>query len=193
MAASACSTLKAMRTFAPPALGKTTQRLAARQILFSGFGGRKGPSSMGKISIAGVLRLRATSAVSRDTSVRRSAQDDVFVGILKKNILNKLEPMGTASWARSRQIYPSSIFLLANGKYLKLSLTSGGWRRSNEGHARLTALAAEERSSFPLAHPFFEASLSFWFYPAQSSLPTSILGHDTPCPERVGRPTKSVT
>jgi predicted GIY-YIG superfamily endonuclease len=49
------------------------------QTLFSGFGYRKGPSSMGKISTAGVLRLRATSAVSRDKFVRRSAQDDDFV------------------------------------------------------------------------------------------------------------------
>jgi hypothetical protein len=49
---------------------------------------------MGKLSTAGVLRLRATSAVSRDKSVRRSAQDDVFVGILTKNILNKLALMG---------------------------------------------------------------------------------------------------
>jgi hypothetical protein len=76
---------------------------------------------MGKISTAGVLRLRAKSAVSRDKSVRRSAQDDgvvggleirlvgcrkhekiekvtgsqddVFVGILKKNIPNKLALM----------------------------------------------------------------------------------------------------
>ena len=38
---------------------------------------------MGKLSTAGVLRLRATSAVSRDESVRRSAQDDGFVGGLK--------------------------------------------------------------------------------------------------------------
>jgi hypothetical protein len=59
-----------------------------------GLGRSKAPSSMGKISSAGVLRLRATSAVSRDKSVRRSAQDDVFVGILKKNILNKLALMG---------------------------------------------------------------------------------------------------
>jgi len=29
-------------------------------ILFSGFGGRKAPNSMGKISTLGVLRLRAT-------------------------------------------------------------------------------------------------------------------------------------
>jgi hypothetical protein len=53
------------------------------KIVFSGFGGRKGPSSMGKISNAEVLRLRATSAVSRDKSVRRSAQDDGFVGGLE--------------------------------------------------------------------------------------------------------------
>jgi hypothetical protein len=50
-----------------------------RQILFLGFDGRKGLSTMGKVSTAGVLRLRATSAVSRDTAVRRSAQDDDFV------------------------------------------------------------------------------------------------------------------
>jgi hypothetical protein len=62
----------------------------SQQNLFSGFGGRKAPSSMGKISTAGVLRLRATSAVSHDKSVRRSAQDDGFVGVLRKNILNKL-------------------------------------------------------------------------------------------------------
>jgi hypothetical protein len=46
-----------------------------------GFGGRKAPSSMGKLGIVEVLRLRATSAVSRDPSVRRSAQDDDFVGV----------------------------------------------------------------------------------------------------------------
>jgi len=33
------------------------------------------------ISTAEVLRLRATSTVSRDKSVRRSAQDDDFVGV----------------------------------------------------------------------------------------------------------------
>ena len=46
-----------------------------------GFGGRKAPSSMGKISTAEVLRLRATSTVSRNQSVRRSAQDDDSVGV----------------------------------------------------------------------------------------------------------------
>jgi hypothetical protein len=60
-----------------------------RRNLFSGFGGRKGPSSMGTISTAEVLRLRATSAVSRDESVRRFAQDDDSVGVLKKNIPTK--------------------------------------------------------------------------------------------------------
>ena len=49
--------------------------------LVVGFGGRKAPSSMGKISAAEVLRLRATSTVSRNQSVRRSAQDDDSVGV----------------------------------------------------------------------------------------------------------------
>jgi hypothetical protein len=35
---------------------------------------------MGKISTVGVHRLRATRAVARDKSVRRSAQDDDFGG-----------------------------------------------------------------------------------------------------------------
>jgi hypothetical protein len=38
---------------------------------------------MGKLSSAEVLRLRATSAVSPDPSVRRSAQDDDFAGVSK--------------------------------------------------------------------------------------------------------------
>jgi hypothetical protein len=50
--------------------------------LLSGFGGRKAPGGMGKISTAVVLRLRATRAVSRDQSVRRCAQDDDSVGEL---------------------------------------------------------------------------------------------------------------
>src|SRR5580658_2329060 len=66
----------------------------SQQILLSGFGGRKAPSRMGKISTAEVLRLRATSAVSRDKSVRRSAQDDDSVGVSTKNIPNKLALMG---------------------------------------------------------------------------------------------------
>jgi hypothetical protein len=49
---------------------------------------------MGKLSTAEVLRLRATSAVSGNKSVGRSAQDDDFVGILTKNILPKLALMG---------------------------------------------------------------------------------------------------
>jgi hypothetical protein len=43
------------------------------------FGGWKTPSSIGEISPSGVLRLRATIAVSCRKSVRRSAQDDDFV------------------------------------------------------------------------------------------------------------------
>jgi hypothetical protein len=41
-------------------------------------------AALGKISIAGVLRLRATSAASSDRYVMRSAQDDGFVGGLTK-------------------------------------------------------------------------------------------------------------
>jgi hypothetical protein len=51
--------------------------------------GRKAPKSICKEGSPGfprlrsgqALRLRATSAVSRDPSVRRSAQDDDFVGV----------------------------------------------------------------------------------------------------------------
>ena len=53
----------------------------------AGFGGGKGTNGMGRTSSPGVLRLRAPSAVSCDEPVRRFAQDDDFVGVLKKNIL----------------------------------------------------------------------------------------------------------
>jgi hypothetical protein len=46
------------------------------------------------MSTAEVLRLRATSTVSNDKSVRRSAQDDDSGGILAKNIPNKLALIG---------------------------------------------------------------------------------------------------
>jgi hypothetical protein len=52
----------------------------------AGFGGGKGTNGMGRTSSPGVLRLRAPSAVSCDESVRRFAQDDDFVGVLKKKI-----------------------------------------------------------------------------------------------------------
>jgi hypothetical protein len=38
--------------------------------------------------------------VSRDKSARRSAQDDDFVGVLKKNIPNKLALMGRSPFER---------------------------------------------------------------------------------------------
>ena len=74
-----------------------TIKCLPRKVLFSCFGGRKRSYSMGKISTPGVLRLRASSAVSHDKSVTRSAQDDDFVGILKKNIPNRLVLMGRSS------------------------------------------------------------------------------------------------
>ena len=61
--------------------------------MLAGPGGQKAPSNMGKLSTPEVLRLRATSAVSPDKSVRRSAQDDVFAGVYKKHIENKLALM----------------------------------------------------------------------------------------------------
>jgi hypothetical protein len=69
-------------------------KCVAQQILFAGFGGRKGTTSNVKISSAGVLRLHAPGAVSHDKSVGRSAQDDDFVGSLTKNILNELALIG---------------------------------------------------------------------------------------------------
>jgi hypothetical protein len=45
--------------------------------------------------------------VSRDKSVRISAQDDVFVGVLKKNIQNKLALMELLPGLRSaRSVVP---------------------------------------------------------------------------------------
>src|SRR5580704_10071698 len=64
----------------------------------SGFGGRKAPSRMGKISTAEVLRLRATSAVSRDKSERRSAQDDDSVGCIDEKHPKQVSAYGTPLW-----------------------------------------------------------------------------------------------
>ena len=60
---------------------------------------------MGKISIVGVLRLRAKSAVSRDRSVRRCAQDDDFVGVLTNKHPKQVSAYGTASWANFSRPY----------------------------------------------------------------------------------------
>jgi len=67
---------------------------------------------MGKKSTVGVLRLRATSAVSRGKSVRRSAQDDDFVGVLTKNIQDRLTLIGRQSWVNlDRTPMPTGDFL----------------------------------------------------------------------------------
>jgi hypothetical protein len=60
----------------------------------AGFGGRKAPNGIGKKASSGSFDSAPSSAVSHDKSVRRSAQDDDFVGVLKKNIPNKLTHMG---------------------------------------------------------------------------------------------------
>jgi hypothetical protein len=51
--------------------------LTAGRILFSGLGGGKAPSRR-------LFDSAPSSAVQRGKSVRRSAQDDDFVGVLKK-------------------------------------------------------------------------------------------------------------
>jgi hypothetical protein len=70
----------------------------SQQILLSGIGGRKAPSRMGKMSTAEVLRLRATSAVSRDKSERRSAQDDDSVGCIDEKHPKQVSAYGTPLW-----------------------------------------------------------------------------------------------
>src|ERR1700691_3998808 len=83
-----------------------TINCVSQQILLSGFGGRKAPSSMGKISIAGVLRLRATSTVSRNQSVRRSAQDDDSVGVSTKKHPKQVSAYGTQYWVGGPGLHP---------------------------------------------------------------------------------------
>jgi hypothetical protein len=53
---------------------------------------------MGTISTAGVLRLRAASAVSPDKSVRRCAQDDDFVEVFEERNPKQVSTYGTQSW-----------------------------------------------------------------------------------------------
>ena len=68
----------------------------------AGLGGRKASSSMGKLSSAEVPSATLGTGSStprhkrcvRDQSVRRSAQDDDSVGVLTKNILDKLALYG---------------------------------------------------------------------------------------------------
>src|SRR5450631_2239880 len=55
------------------------------------------PSRFPRLRSGQALRLRATSAVSPDRSVKRFAQDDGFAGVLTKNIPIRLTLMGLAS------------------------------------------------------------------------------------------------
>jgi hypothetical protein len=64
-----------------------TLKWVSQQILLSGFGGRKAPSSMGQISTVEVLRLRAISPLLNDRSAMRFVQDDGPVGVLKNLLL----------------------------------------------------------------------------------------------------------
>ena len=57
-----------------------------------GFRWLKRSNRMGKVSTPGVLRLRATSVVSRDKSVGAPLQDDGLGGVLTKNNLGCTQP-----------------------------------------------------------------------------------------------------
>jgi hypothetical protein len=72
----------------------TIQCVPPEDAVRASFSGRKASNSMSKISTFGVLRLRAIRLGSCGRSVRRSAQDDDFVGVLRKNNLNKLALIG---------------------------------------------------------------------------------------------------
>jgi hypothetical protein len=67
----------------------------------AGFSGRKAPNCTGKIAPPRSFDSAPSSAAPRDKSVRRSAQDDDFVGVLKKNIPNKVALMGRSPGLRS--------------------------------------------------------------------------------------------
>ena len=72
---------------------------------------------MGKIIIAEVLRLRATSAVSRDQSVRRSAQDDDSLGEPEEKAAGPLH--------YATPDFLSSLVALAN--FMRLSLRKAAY------------------------------------------------------------------
>jgi hypothetical protein len=82
-----------------------------------------------------------SGAVAPDKSMRRCARDDVFVGVLMKNIPGRLTLMGLPSWA-------------------KLSRPCGT-KLANPG-SHTPSLGPEVRSSFPLwtSHPFSAACLA---------------------------------
>src|SRR5450755_90765 len=88
---------------------------------------------MAKLSTAEVLRLRATSAVARDRSVKRFAQDDGFAGVLMKNIPIRLTLMGLASWAKFSR--PFGLILQSVGSHAD----SLARRILNQCTARLSA------------------------------------------------------
>jgi hypothetical protein len=72
---------------------------------------------MGKLSTAEVLRLRATSAVPHDQSVRRFAQDDDSVGVSTKN------PKQVSAYGTKHR--PSAALGMTNLR-LAVNLGSGG-------------------------------------------------------------------
>ena len=74
----------------------------------------KAPNSTGKITSSGSFDSAPSSAVSLDKSARRFAQDDGFVGVLTKNISNRLAVMGSSP-GRFRSPLPGVDFQRAAG------------------------------------------------------------------------------
>ena len=106
----------------------------------------KSSEQHGSDSTVGVLRLRATSAVSRDQYVRRSAQDDDSVREFDQNILNKLALMGLRPGLLSDRLVlrcapvGMTIFLGHSHSLRKYELSSRPERSEVEGPVVKSAL-----------------------------------------------------
>src|SRR5271155_4001354 len=84
---------------------------------------------MGKISTAEVLRLRATSAVSRDQSVRRFAQDDDSVEFGEKHP-KQVSAYGTDPDFLCSLVEPRSLVRLSVKKAAYADLSGAACRKS---------------------------------------------------------------
>jgi hypothetical protein len=98
------------------------ERIAADPVV--GLRWSKSSEQHGLSSTAGVLRLRATSAVSRDQSVRRFAQDDDSVGELTER-----RPLcGSGAHCRSLRLPNFLLVLVALASFMRFSPTENRTR-----------------------------------------------------------------
>jgi hypothetical protein len=91
---------------------------------------------MGKTSTAEVLRLRAQASCPSHKSVRRSAQDDSFVGILKTDPSEDRNSAGKVSFHHGSLPFDWHLSLsrFSCRDYIRLSLRSAASRRAHPGH-----------------------------------------------------------